>query len=154
MKLITLTQSLFAQVDDEDYEYLNQWKWSAAKGRITYYAVRVENKTYIPMHRVLLKLTDPKILGDHIDGNGLNNQKHNIRPCTPVQNKYNSIKKNSGSTYKGVTWNKQHKKWRARIMYNKKEIFIGHYTSEIEAAKAYDNEAKKYFGEFAYLNFK
>lgn len=154
MKLIPLSQNLFTQVNDDDYDYLNQWKWSASKGRSTYYAVRVEKGKYVAMHRVLLSIIDPEIIGDHIDGNGLNNQRNNIRTCNHTQNKYNSIKKKSGSIYKGVTWNKQHKKWRARITYDKKEIFIGHFSNEIQAAKAYDNEAKKYFGKFAYLNFK
>jgi len=90
---------------------------------------------------------------DHQDGNGLNNQRYNIRECTNSQNAMNSqiIRKHS-SQFKGVSWFKRDKKWRSYIDYPQKHI--GYFNSEIEAAKAYDMRAKELFGEFAYLNFK
>lgn len=99
MKLIPLTQGKFAQVDDEDYDYLMQWKWYTKKGRNTFYAVRSiftrtkegkKSSKRVYMHRDLLNIQDSNILVDHIDCNGLNNQSNNIRECTMKQNQANS----------------------------------------------------------------
>lgn len=89
---------------------------------------------------------------DHINGNKLDNRKSNLRICTDAENARNSSKK-SGN-FKGVQWRSDKHKFRARIMDNGKEIFIGYFTNEIEAAKAYDTKAKELFGEFARLNFE
>lgn len=160
MKQIPLSQGLFALVDDEDFEYLNQFKWHARKSRDTFYASRnlkisKNNRKTIQMHRVILGTTDTKIQGDHIDGNGLNNQKSNLREATHEQNRRNTKSyKNGVSKYKGVSYRKDSKKWRSIINFNKKVIRLGYFSSEIEAAKAYDVKAKELFGEFAWLNFK
>jgi len=83
MKLIPLTQGKFAQVDDEDFEYLNQWKWFALKDAQTFYAARgIYLKGNILMHRQLLGLTNSEVKGEHKDRNGLNNQKENLRVAT------------------------------------------------------------------------
>ncbi|MFW9874253.1 MAG: AP2 domain-containing protein [Candidatus Thorarchaeota archaeon] len=160
MKKIVLTKDKFALVDDEDFDYLNQWKWHALTKKkpntIRYYACRTikENgkKKNIYMHRLLMNFPKNKQV-DHSDHDTLNNQKSNLRTCTNAQNSYNQNKRIGSSQYKGVHWYKQTKKWVARIMYNYKNISIGYFKSEIEAAKAYDEKAKKLFGEFAYLNF-
>ena len=112
MKEIKLTQGKVALVDDEDFDFLNQWKWCAHKDGNNFYAVRVDysngraNKKFLSMHRVLLGLTDPKIFPDHKDGDGLNNQRYNLRIATPSQNVINS--KTSGkdktSIYRGVSF--------------------------------------------------
>lgn len=158
---IELTKGLYALVDDEDFEELNKVKWCAIKGRYTYYAVRGvrvkgEGRNIgFKMHRVILKLSDRKIFVDHIDGNGLNNQKSNLRKSTCADNRRNSKGNKIGSSmYKGVFWNKENKKWRSKIGFNGEKIFIGDFTNEIECAKAYDKKAMELFGEFAYLNFK
>jgi len=162
MKPIWLTCGQFTLVDDEDYEYLMRWKWHAQPSRNTFYAIRtsppINGKRYeVRMHRVLLELehTDTEIKTDHIDRNGLNNQKANLRLVTVGQNNLNkSAHKNSTSKYKGVGWNVTNKKWAARIKLNGNQTFLGLFKSEIDAAKAYDKAAKVYHGEFANLNFK
>lgn len=159
MKQIPLTQGQFALVDDKDFEYLNQFKWQALKDKVTYYAVRsvTLNKKQYPvlMHRVILEIADPKMQGDHMDHNGLNNQRYNLRIVTRKQNIRNSTgNKKSASIYKGVTYIKSSKKWCAQISINGKNKHLGVFTDEIEAAKKYDEMARLHYGEFAYLNFK
>jgi len=161
MKELKLQNScLTALVDDEDYDRLSQWKWYLKKGRNTNYAARIEisNNTRISinMHRVILKLTDSKIFGDHRDRDGLNNQRSNLRIATCSQNCANTIsKKNSSSIYLGVSYSNTKRmkaKWVSTIGINYKQIHLGSYKTEVEAAKAYDEAAKKYHGEFARLN--
>lgn len=159
MKQIPLSQGKFAIVDDEDYDFLMQWKWCATKMGKTFYAVRNiypnGRQTSLLMHRLILNLTDTKILCDHRDMNGLNNQKSNIRPCTKSENQRNVKKRtHNRSGYKGVTWNEATKKWRAQIGVNGKVLYLGTFISIINAALSYDAAAKKYFGEFAKLNFE
>jgi hypothetical protein len=95
----------------------------------------------------------PGLVVDHIDGNGLNNTRVNLRICTSAQNICNSKGRSKTSKYKGVTRRKMSNKWFAQIKFNRKHIDIGRFDNEIEAAKAYDNVARKLFKEFAYLNF-
>jgi hypothetical protein len=92
---------------------------------------------------------------DHINHNGLDNRKANLRTATRRQNSYNRIhfRKNPYSKYKGVSFKKRTKKWNVQIRYDGQSRFIGSFDSEIEAAKAYDKDAKKHHGEFAVLNF-
>jgi len=159
MKQIKLTQGKFTLVDDEDFEELNQFNWYANKKLNTFYAVRNEynkgkHKTLF-MHRVVLRLTNSNIKCDHINHNGLDNQKSNLRTCTHSQNQRNSRNRiGTTSKYKGVHFCKQANKWRVFIMGNKKQIHIGYFKNEIEAAKKYDEFAILHFGEFANLNFK
>lgn len=148
----------FAQVGDEDYDYLMQWNWYAHKLGNTHYAIRGirKNKKHclILMHRVLL---NPKYKErvDHKDHDGLNNQRSNLRIATPSQNAANrKPNKNGYSKYLGVCFDKQTKKWRVFIRKNYKKINLGRFSNEIEAALAYDAAAVKYHGEFANLNFK
>lgn len=152
-------RNLVALVDDEDYEYLNQWNWSGEKHRNTFYAHRVdttgEKKIKIKMHRLIANVAGTKVLIDHIDGNGLNNCKSNIRVCTSSQNSMNRKKYgNKSSLFKGVNLHRQGK-WVASIgLGNRKRKYLGWFELEVDAAKAYDEAAKKYFGEYANLNFK
>lgn len=158
MKQIPLSQGKFALVDDEDYEFLMQWKWCAHKEYNTYYAIRGRRAlektgaTKIKMHRQILGITDPKILVDHIDHNGLNNQRSNIRQCTHHQNLMNSGRVSGVSKFRGVWWDKARSKWEAglRMKYIKK--YLGRFDSETDAAIAYNKAAKEHFGEFAFLN--
>jgi hypothetical protein len=153
MKRIKLTQGKFALVSDIDYTYLNQWKWCADKGRNTYYAHRTLPK--IRMHRVILERMGFKNFdfSDHKDGNGLNNQRRNLRPATPGQNKCNQIKyKNNTSGYKGVHWDRRNKKWRVQIRICGKLIHKGLYSDLIKASNAYDAAARQLHGKFAKLN--
>ena len=107
------------------------------------------------MHRQIVKVEDGKFV-DHINHNGLDNRKANLRPATFAENNRNRRKvkiNNFRSKYKGIYWEKKQKQWGVRIMTNRTSKYIGSYKDEIEAAKAYDKAAKKYHGEFASLNF-
>ncbi len=159
MKLIKIHSrkysDLFSQVDDEDYAWLNLYQWNVKtwkKDSKVLYARTIPSQGRIPMHRMLFPEHN-KI--DHIDGNGLNNQRNNLRLVTSVQNQMNIRKRgnNFTSSYKGVYWNKERKKWQVGIRINNKSIFLGRFNSEIEGAKAYDEKAKELFGEYACLNF-
>ncbi len=154
-KLIPLTQDKFAIVDAEDYDRLNKYKWHAQKDRRNYYAKRRRSYGMVLMHRVILNAPAGLVV-DHINHNGLDNRKANLRLCTAAQNSQNSrpcIRPNQWSKYKGVTFHKHKKRFTAFIRHNKKKYFLGYFKNEIDAAKAYDKAAKKYFGEYAYLNF-
>ncbi len=152
MKLIPLTQGRFAMVDDEDCDWLNQFKWyydgryASSKSKI------IKGKKFVRMHSLILNT--PKGMGsDHRDHNGLNNQRYNIRVCTAQQNNMNAVnRKNCSSGYKGVGWTKRDEKWRSRIRMDGKEIHLGYFVNEKDAAFAYNQKAIELFGEFAYLN--
>lgn len=106
------------------------------------------------MHRVILGLKPgDKRQCDHIDGDGLNNQRSNLRVCTIQQNSQ-SRKKQKGTTskYKGVSFDRQHRKWQVSIRVNHKHIHLGRFRSESAAARCYNKAALKYFGEFALTN--
>ena len=155
-KTIELTQGKVALVSDNKYEYLNQWKWCAVFKRGKWRAMR---KQWFPtiktiyMHRAVMNVTDPKILIDHKDGNGLNNQDENLRVCNNIQNLCNrGAQINNTSGYKGVTWLRKNRKWSSHIQVNKKVIYLGSFTDIEDAANAYNEAAKKYHGKFAKLN--
>ena len=156
-----MTQGKYAIVDPEDYERLNAHKWHASGHGCKFYAERVafvgedKKRVYIKMHRQIVKVEDGKFV-DHINHNGLDNRKANLRPATFAENNRNRRKvkiNNFRSKYKGIYWEKKQKQWGVRIMTNRTSKYIGSYKDEIEAAKAYDKAAKKYHGEFASLNF-
>jgi hypothetical protein len=155
MKEIKLTQGKIALVDDEDFGYLNQFKWCTYKGGNSYYASRQSEGSHrtrkiIIMHRLIMKTPDNMVV-DHIDHNGLNNQKSNMRNCTHAQNLMNQSKNaNNPLKYKGV--HRSHYKFESCITFNKERIYIGHFDTEELAAIAYNRKAKELFGEFACLN--
>jgi hypothetical protein len=160
MKQIKLTKNQVTFVDDEDYNFLMQWKWHAKPNMNNgYYAIRgfkneKNTMSKIHMHRVIMNLTDPNLVVDHIDGNPLNNQKSNLRICTKDQNRHNrKASKSKKSKYLGVFWNKECNKWYSQIKDGKKIIYLGIHNTEEEAAMAYDEASKKKYGEYAYLNF-
>ena len=153
MKKIKLTQGECAMVDDEDFEWLNQFNWSVFKYKNTdtMYAKRNSPSTprTVSMHREIM--SNPKDMGvDHIDGNGLNNQRKNLRNCTSGENSRNRGKQiNNTSGFKGVSWRKQKKRWRASISLNKKQIHLGYFSNKEEASKVYKKACDKYHGEFS-----
>lgn len=155
-KQIPLTKGYFAIVDDDDYEWLNQWKWQYCKSRKTGYAVRTiqrdGKKTGIKMHRVLLDAPD-ELQVDHIDRNGLNNQRNNLRLATSLQNSRNSRSRMGTSLYKGVCLYKN-RAWASQIRTSERILHLGYFPTQWEAAQAYNDAARKYFGEFAVLNQK
>ena len=141
----------FIKVSDDDYDELNKYSWSKRVSCSKVYAVSFINGKHVYMHRFILGLTDKNIYVDHKDHDGLNNQRENLRISNSSTNQKNKRPYGS-SKYLGVNWHIT--KWRAAINNNGKQIYIGVYDNEIEAAKAYDKFAKKYHGEFANLNFK
>jgi hypothetical protein len=157
---IPLTQGKLALVDPEDYDELSKYKWYAVQSPRGFYAARsvgtnrhgIGQKT-VRMHQVILKSPEGKFI-DHINHNGLDNRKSNLRFCTIQQNVWNMRKQlgNCTSKYKGVTWRKDIGKWQARIVCNRKVISIGFFDDEKAAAMAYDKKAKELFGEFAAPN--
>lgn len=163
MKTIPLTQGKVALVDDEDFERLSMHKWTAerrnGKVRIFWYAIRKEPVGYVENRtKYKTKYLHQEILGvstgiDHKDGDGLNNQRHNLRLCSQTQNSQNKLKrKGCSSKYKGVCWFRPAKLWAAGITVNGRSISLKYFKSEIDAAKVYDAAAVKYFGEFAKTN--
>ncbi len=156
MKKIKLNRGQFALVDDEDYDFLMQWKWFArldAGGG--FYVVRniCPNGVWsaVWMHRLIMN-TPNNMVVDHIDHNGLNNQKSNLRNCTRKQNSANS-KPTGASGYRYVTYDNG--KVCAKIRgIDGKQIWLGYFETEEEAARAADAVAFKIHGEFANLNFK
>jgi hypothetical protein len=144
-------------VDNEDFAWLNQWKWNVIKGLNNYYASRNSRKNGIKeliyMHRLIMN-TPKNMEVDHKDHNGLNNQKSNLRNCTQSQNQKN--KRASGkSKYLGVTHYKHRNKYdyiASQISMNGKIVRLGYFKTEKEAAIAYNEATLKYHGEFANFN--
>lgn len=162
MKMISLTRGQVAIVDDADHAELACHLWQAHRGPhdTTWYAVRATvvdgHKTKLRMHRVLMGATRG-VEVDHRNGNGLDNQRLNLRLATGSQNQRHRIRPTRpkmASSFKGVSWEAQWKRWRARILVDGKRIHLGTFRSEIEAAKTYDAAALRHFGEFAAPNFK
>jgi len=135
---------------------VNKYIWSFAKrysGTGKGYARGTVNGKRVKMHRYLMNFPRGLVI-DHIDGNGLNNCKANLRLCTQAENARNvPARPGTTSKYKGVHKIKESNTWRAAISVNHKRKHLGVFDDEIEAAKAYDSVARKYHGEFAYLNF-
>lgn len=152
---IELTKGYRAIVDEDKYEWLNQWKWHVQMNAEGYkYAVRfVQSHTLVVMHRIIVNAPiDKKV--DHKNHNTLDDRLINLRICTIAQNNFNRKPQiGASSQFKGVYWCKNIKKWRARIKINYKLISLGCFDNEAKAAFAYDTKAKQLFGEFAYLNF-
>ena len=156
MKHLPTQQGIFSFVDDENFDDLTKHKWRAKKDGHTFYAdtnIKRDGKyVKVALHRLIMSAP----LGmevDHIDGNGLNNQRINLRLCTKGQNQHNRRRQSNKSGYKGVVWHKRTRKWQAQIMSDGKYKYLGVYYCLVKAAKAYDKAAKEYFGDFAKLNF-
>ena len=156
---IRMAQPKYAKVDPADYKRLRKYKFIARKGTSCFYAQMLEpnvitSKKVLHMHQIILEVPDGLIV-DHINNDGMDNRSANLRAATRAQNSRNRKKfpRKCSSKYKGVYLHKSSLKWQARIMFEKKRIYLGYFKNEIDAAKAYDEAAKKYHGEFACLNF-
>jgi len=165
MEEIKLRNGKVALVDDIDFEWLSQFKWlirydSKIKkpvgilrtASIGNHSNNCRKKNY-HLHREILRAWpwDRRVV-DHINGNIFDNRKSNLRICTQAQNCYNSRSSKGTSVYKGVCWNKRLKKWVAYIKKNRKQIYLGVFKKEVDAACAYNNAASELFGSFANLN--
>lgn len=161
MKTIPLTRGMVALVDDQDYEDLAKFRWYAAKqtsrDKVLFYARRKVRKIVgnqrqqaILMHRCLL-ICDGAV--DHKDGDGLNNQRDNLRSATGTLNLANQRHRVGGSSkWKGVVWHKRCRKWQAQVFNGGDSHYLGLFAEEADAAQAYNFKAEELFGEFARSN--
>lgn len=146
---IPLSNGSFCLIDEEDYDELSKHNWSSiCKG-----SYANNNKVGL-MHRYILKVKDRNIIVDHVNHNGLDNRKCNLRPCTKQQNHFNQRTQNREKTsmYKGVFWDKKRNKWQSSIKHNGVRIYLGRFNCEKEAALTYNSKAIELFKEFANLN--
>lgn len=149
-KQIPLSQGKFATVDDADYDWLAKNKWTYdAKG----YAYRKASNVTVFMHRVVLNAPASAVV-DHVNGDGLDNRRDNLRIVTVAQNNYNQRPRKHPKTsqYKGVSYFKEVNRWQAHIKKGNERPYLGLYESEIDAARAYNAAARHYFGPYAYVN--
>ncbi len=143
-----------AIIDRADLMLVKNYHWYAKKDANTYYVrASIGKGKKVLLHRYLLN--PPKdLVVDHINGNGLDNRRKNLRFATHQENSFNKRKhKRATSHYKGVSWDSSRLKWKAQIGFNKKRIHIGRFDTEIAAAMAYNEKAIELFGaDFAHLN--
>lgn len=133
-------------IDAEDVELIKPYSWSLSKGRHTQYC---KSNQVGPLHRLVMNAPKGMVV-DHINHNGLDNRKSNLRICTNQENICNcEIPKNNKSGCKGVYWAKDKNKWTVQVTINNKTIYIGRYTNLEEAIEARKEASKKYYNEFA-----
>ena len=158
MITIELTKGKTCIIDNIDID-LKEFNWvsrCASKSIYAYRHISTPNHR-VHMHRYIMERILNRSLRkgehvDHIDHNGLNNCRNNLRLANSKENSYNRRKCIHSSIYKGVSWNKRDSNWRVRIRIDGKLLSLGGYKNERDAAKAYNDVAIKYFGEYACLN--
>lgn len=151
-KVILLTNGKYALVDEEDYYEVRKFNWAAISSRNTFYAVKNSKNNRI-MHRFIMGLErgDNRVI-DHINHDGLDNRKANLRICTNDENVLNK-KPSKNKRFKGAFYYAKNNSWTSSISYKGKCYRLGYFKTEEEAARAYDAKAKELHKEFAYLNF-
>jgi hypothetical protein len=151
IRFIPLTRGYFAIVDSADYEWLSKYNWLAMTSDNMVYAFRKVNGKVILMHREIMKPHKGQVV-DHINRNGADNRRSNLRNCSTRENACNGRpRRNSSSQYRGVSRHGKDK-WCAKVGYLRIHVHVGSYTEEIEAARAHDRMAIMLHGQFAYLN--
>jgi hypothetical protein len=149
IRFISLTQGKFAIVDAADYEWLSKYNWLAMISDNTVYAFRKANGKVIFMHREIMKPRKGQVV-DHINRNGADNRRSNLRNCSTRENVCNARPRGGTSQYRGVS--RHGTKWSADIGHLSVRVHIGLFVEEIEAARAHDRKAIELHGEYAYLN--
>lgn len=159
MKEIPLKYGKITLIDDVDFEKVSNFRWYASNHHPRSYAC---SSTYNPenqksihfyMHRIIMNAKRGEQV-DHINGDGLDNRRSNLRLCSNQQNRFNMRPRPGySSKYKGVYVEKKTRKWVAQIRLNDKTTYLGAFAKEIDAALTYDNAAKKHYGGFAHTNF-
>lgn len=152
MKKILLTKGYDTFVDDINFQIINRYTWHAVERQHLIYAEGYVHGKVIFLHNFIMNPPRYYIV-DHKDNNGLNNQEVNLRICRFTDNNRNRRKFGNSSQYKGVYFDRQYNKWKASIKLEGKVVCIGRFDSEIEAAKAYDMVAIRFFKEFTKINF-
>ena len=157
---IPLAEGKYVLLDPDDYERIAHYTWNLITDGNNKYAVRFvegsrtrSHKT-ISMHREIF--SSPKgLCVDHINGNGLDNRKENLRLASKMQNCWNrkKMRGNCTSRFKGVWWNKKSKKWESSVFCDGKSHYLGFFNDEEAAARAYDAKARELYGEYARPNF-
>lgn len=158
---IPLTRGEWAEVDVRDLAVVEGRNWTTKINGRSVYAVTRSDAPGVPGRHI--KLLHREVMGlergdsrhiDHIDGDGLNNRRSNLRFVTRQQNQTNGRShRDATSQFKGVGWYKRDGTWQAQIRINGRYRFLGRFDSEIEAARVYDAAAHEAWGEFAHLNF-
>ena len=154
---LPLSRGLYAVIDAADFELVGQHKWCAIPSRATWYAwrgIRAKGPgRMVSLHQTIFP-APPGMKVDHIDGDGLNNRRANLRHCTNQENCRNQgLARNNRSGFKGVSWYPNSGKWVATIWDGKRKVFLGYYADPVEAARSYDATARALFGAFARPNF-
>jgi hypothetical protein len=158
MREIVLVNGNKAFIDDEDYEKTTGYKWYLLKYGNNQYAIGYKydggNQTACLLHRLIMPVNEKDVI-DHIDFNGLNNCKSNLRVVSNYENSWHHrLSKNNTSGYRGVSWDKSKGKYRATLRRYGEYFHLGNFSDAVEAARAYDEAAEKMFGVFAVKNFK
>jgi hypothetical protein len=153
MKEIKISQGRFAQVDAADYEYLSKYKWHYEKGYVSRNVPAEKGQVQIYMHTQVMGGKRSGLEIDHVNGDGLDNRRQNLRYCTHSENMKNrKMARNNTSGYKGVSYAKTSGKWMAYICVNSKLQNLGYYDTAEKAAEVYDEAARKNYGDFARIN--
>jgi hypothetical protein len=151
---IKLTQGKETCVDLADWPQVQRLRWFTRRRPHTFYvyAWHGKGREHIPLHRLITGGHFPQV--DHKDGNGLNNQRSNLRAATTQENNRNcKLRVTNLSGFKGVSWSRQSKKWKAQIMDSGRQLHLGVFASLLEAVECYDEKAKSLFGAFTRPNF-
>lgn len=159
MKIIKLTKNRFAVVDDADYDRVRKHVWYARKNQTgNWYAattIRINGKRkQIHMHKFLLNIMGRYPLVDHVDRDGLNNRRCNLRISTHQQNTRHSVKRRGHYTsiHKGVCWSSSDRRWLCQVGLGNRKMYRKMFKNEIDAAKEYNRIAREVFGSYAILN--
>jgi len=155
IRYIPLTKGKVAVVDTDDYEQVSRFNWYARKGKNNcWYAVTdvwhptIKKKEHISMHRILVVTTKDQPFVDHINNNGLDNRRCNLRRCSNSENMGNCRKHRDSSSPKGTWWDKKRNQWGVQICHQYKKYFLGYYDDVEQAVLAYNKKAKELFGEY------